>query len=53
MLEYLGHVIDGLGLHPTMDKVKVIQEAPQPHNVTELSKYLPNLSTKLAPLYDY
>ena len=39
-VEYLGHVIDGLGLHPTKDKVKAIQEAQQPHNVTELRSFL-------------
>ena len=60
-VEYLGHLIDGNGLHPTKEKVNAIQEAPQPHNVTELrsflgiinyyGKFLPNLSTKLAPLY--
>ena len=60
-VEYLGHVIDEHGLHPTKDKVKAIQEAPQPHNVTELrsffgiinyySKFMCNLSAKLTPLY--
>ena len=42
-------------------RFKAIQEAPQPHNLAELrsflgiinyyGKFLPNLSTKLAPLY--
>ena len=32
-VEYLGHIIDEHGLHPTKDKIKAIQEAPQPHNV--------------------
>ena len=60
-VEYLGHVIDESGLHPTKEKVKAIQETPQPHNVTELrsflgiinyySKFLPNLSVTLSPLY--
>jgi len=60
-VEYLGHVIDEQGLHPTKEKVKAIQEAPRPHNVAELrsflgiinyyGKFLPNLSTRLAPLY--
>ena len=60
-VEYLGHLIDRNGLHPTKEKVRAIQEAPQPHNVAELrsflgiisyyGKFLPNLSTKLAPLY--
>ena len=60
-VEYLGHIIDEQGLHPTQDKVKAIQEAPRPHNVVELrsflgiinyyGKFLPNLSKRLAPLY--
>ena len=60
-IEYLGHVIDQEGLHPTKDKVRAIKEAPTPKNLTELrsflglvnyyAKFLPNLSTKLAPLY--
>ena len=60
-VEYLGHLIDGNGIHPTKEKVTAIQEAPQPRNVTELrsflgiinyyGKFLSNLSTKLASLY--
>ena len=60
-VEYLGHVIDEHGLHPTKEKVKAIQEAPQPHNVAELrsflgiinyyGKFLPDLPTTLTPLY--
>ena len=60
-VEYLGHVIDSAGLHPTKAKVKAITEAPAPRNVTELrsflglinyyGKFLPNLSSTLAPLY--
>ena len=58
---YLGHRIDAQGLHPLVEKVKAIQEAPKPNNVSELkaylgrlnyySKFLPNLSNTLAPLY--
>ena len=29
-IEYLGHVIDEHGFHPTEDNVKAIQEAPRP-----------------------
>ena len=57
---YLGHRIDAEGLHPVTDKVKAVHEAPRPSNVSELksylgllsyySKFLPNLSTTLAPL---
>ena len=58
---YLGHKIDAEGLHPVAEKVEAIQEAPAPKNVTELKsylgllayygKFLPNLSSTLAPLY--
>lgn len=60
-VEYLGHVIDKDGLRPTQQKVKAIQDAPTPTNITELraflgmlnyyAKFLPNLSTELFPLY--
>ena len=60
-IEYLGHVIDREGLHPTAEKVRAIQEARKPQNVSELrsffgiinyyNRFLPNLSTTLAPLY--
>ena len=58
---YVGHRIDAQGLHPTREKGAAIQQAPTPHNSTELwaylgllnfySKFMPNLSTKLAPHY--
>ena len=58
---YLGHVIDAQGLHSLPDKVQAIQQAPTPRNVTELKSYLglltyygrflPNLSTRLTPLF--
>ena len=60
-LEYLGHIIDEAGGHPTEEKNRAIKEAPAPTNITELcsflgmityySKFLPNMSTKLTPLY--
>ena len=60
-VEYLGHQISQKGLHPTKEKVRAIVEAPAPQNITQLksflgmlnyySKFLPNLSTLLAPLY--
>ena len=60
-VEYLGHRISKEGITPTEDKVRAITEAPEPSNVSELraflglinyySKFLPNLSTVLAPLY--
>ena len=30
-IEYLGHIIDKDGLHPTEEKVRAIKEAPKPH----------------------
>ena len=60
-IEYLGYIIDRDGLHPTTEKVRAIQEACMPQNVSELRSFfgiinyyhcfLPNLSTALAPLY--
>ena len=32
-VEYLGHVIDESGLHPTQEKVKAIQDAPEPKSL--------------------
>ncbi|CAI5670817.1 unnamed protein product [Oreochromis niloticus] len=58
---FLGHRVDKTGLHPVPAKVKAVQEAPPPKSVTELkaylgllnfyNKFLPNLSTLLAPLH--
>ncbi|KAK9513169.1 hypothetical protein VZT92_026728 [Zoarces viviparus] len=60
-VEYLGHVLDEQGIHPSKDKVRAIQEAPAPTNVKELQAFLglfnyygrfvPQQSTVLAPLY--
>ncbi|XP_048257829.1 uncharacterized protein K02A2.6-like [Haliotis rufescens] len=60
-VEYLGHCIDGDGLHPLEDKIKAIEDAPHPENVTQLraflgmikyyGRFLGNMSTILAPLY--
>ena len=60
-VQYLGYQIDAHGIHPTEAKVRAIKEAHTPKNVSELkaylgilmyySKFLPNLSTLLAPLY--
>ena len=58
---YLGYRIDSEGLHPTEQKLKAVQLAPEPTNVTELKAYLglltyygrflPHLPSVLAPLY--
>ena len=59
-VEYLGHVISEEGLKPTADKVRALVEAPVPKDVSQLqsflglvnyyAKFLPNLSSALAPL---
>ena len=58
---YLGHRIDKDGIHPTADKVEVVQEAPSPSNVSELcsfiglinyyQRFLPDLASHLHPLH--
>ena len=58
--EYLGHRIDGTGLHPTDSKLRAILDAPAPKDISSLksflgllmfySRFLPNHSTVLAPL---
>ena len=60
-VEYLGHIIDSTGLHPSPTKVQAIKKAPAPKNITELRaflglvnyyhKFLPNLSSTLSPLH--
>jgi len=61
-VEYLGFVIDKHGLHTDPKKVEAIKNAPMPKTVTEVkaliglinyySKFLPNLSSILSPLYN-
>lgn len=61
IVTYLGHRILAQGLSPLEEKVRAIKEAPNPKNVAELrsflglvnyyGKFLPDLSTVLAPLY--
>uniref|UniRef100_H3AL86 ribonuclease H n=1 Tax=Latimeria chalumnae TaxID=7897 RepID=H3AL86_LATCH len=58
---YLGYHINAEGLQPVAEKACAIARAPEPTNVHELGSYLgllnyyrrfiPNLSTRLAPLY--
>ncbi len=60
-VEYLGHKISRRGLQPTTEKVRAVANAPPPQDVTQLKsflglvnyygKFLPNLSTVLAPLH--
>lgn len=59
-ISYIGHVLSKDGLKPDMDKVRAIQEMPQPKDKTELqrfmgmvqhlAKFIPNLSEVSAPL---
>ena len=58
---YLGYKIRADGIHPLPQKVEAIKEAPRPTCVMELKaylglltyygKFLPNVSTVVAPLY--
>ena len=60
-VEYLGHVISAEGIRPSTEKTRAITNAPAPQNITQLrsflglfnyyGKFLPNLSSVLAPLY--
>ncbi|XP_062846979.1 uncharacterized protein K02A2.6 [Trichomycterus rosablanca] len=60
-IEYLGHVLDEKGVHPSKSKVRAIHDAPTPTNVKELraflglvnyyGRFVPQQSTVLAPLY--
>ncbi len=60
-VSYLGHVISQKGLQPLPNKVQAIQGAPIPSNIHQLKSYLglltyynrflPNMSSTLAPLY--
>ena len=60
-VDYLGFKVDAEGVHPLPEKVRAIEEAPTPRNVSELksflgllsyySRFLPNMATLLAPLY--
>ena len=60
-VEYLGYNISAEGLRPTAEKVRAMAEAPAPQNVSQLrsflglvnyySRFLPQLSSLLAPLY--
>ena len=59
---FLGYQIDARGLHPVAEKVRAVQEARDPRNVSELklylglltyySRFLPNMATVLNLLYN-
>ena len=60
-LHYLGHSLSAEGVRPLQNKVEAVLSAPTPKNVLELKsllgminyygKFLPNLASKLHPLY--
>ena len=60
-VEYLGHRINQDSIHPTDEKVRVIEGVPSPTNITELCSFLglikyygkfpSQLSTVVVPLY--
>ena len=61
-VSYLGHVFDNKGVHPSPDKIRAICNAPVPKNIKQLqafigicnfySKFIPNFSNKMVPLYN-
>ena len=61
-IEFLGHIIDRQGIHPTDEKVKCIQQMKAPNDVNDLraflglfnyySKFVKNSAMILSPLYD-
>ena len=61
MVEHLGHRITSEGIHPAAEKLRAIKDAPAPQNTQQLrsflglinncSKFLPHLTSLLAPLY--
>lgn len=61
-VQFLGHVFDKNGIHPTTERIDAIRNLPRPSNVKELksfvssvafcSKFIPNLQIICAPLYE-
>lgn len=39
-IEFLGYLVDATGLHPALDKVQAIQNAPTPHNKSDSQAFL-------------
>lgn len=60
-VEYLGYHISGKGIQPTEEKLRAIRDVPIPQDLSQLKsflglvnyygKFLPHLSSTLAPLY--
>ena len=61
-VEYCGHIISAKGLHTSEKKTRAITQMPVPSSIQQLrsflgmiqyyARFLPNLSTELAPLHD-
>ena len=61
-VKFLGHIIDGTGIHPDPEKVQAIQAMKEPNNTTELRRFLgmtnqlakftPSLAEQAKPLRD-
>ena len=61
-IKYLGHMLTADGIKPLQNKVDAIKNARRPGNISELKsflgmvnyygKFVPNLSSKLHPLYE-
>lgn len=61
-LRYLGYCVDGSGIHPNMERIKALQNAPKPTNAKELqsflgflqyySKFVRNFAGKARPLFE-
>ena len=59
-MEYLGHIVDAVGIHPLPSKLEAIVKAPPPTNVQQLrsflgllnyySKFVRNLASVIHPL---
>ena len=60
-VEYLGHLVDATGIHPTRNKVLAINQGPIPTNITQLrafvglinyyGKFIPQAAARMGPLY--
>ena len=61
-VKYMGHILSKQGISPVKSKLEAIQQAPRPADVSQLrsflgminyySKFIPDFSSKLHPLYE-
>ena len=62
-VKYMGHILSKQGISPVKSKLEAIQQAPRPADVSQLrsflgminyySKFIPDFSSKLHPLYEH